>query len=108
MDWKLKQQLAYLDAGILPVGGPAQGVPLFFDFNKVLATFPPDEARKMRRKFRKLWRKRLAKVEGSKLHNKLSRAMGLGETSPTKKQKQLRKNEVFHELTTRREKSKQG
>lgn len=105
---KINQQLAYLNAGIVPVGGPDFGVPINMDFNKALATLPPDEARKMRRKFRKLWRKCLAKAEGSKLHSKLSRTMGLGEASPTKKQKQARKNEVFCELTIRREKSKKG
>lgn len=104
----LQQQLAYLNAGIVPVGFGEWGVPINMDFNKVLATLPLDEARKMRRKFRKLWRKRLAKAEGSKLHSKLSRTMGLGESSPTKKQKQARKNEVFCELTIRREKSKKG
>lgn len=104
----LQQQLAYLNAGIVPVGFGEWGVPINMDFNKVLATLPLDEARKMRRKFRKLWRKRLARAEGSKLHSKLSRTMGLGEASPTKKQKQARKNEVFCELTIRREKSKKG
>lgn len=104
----LQQQLAYLNEGIVPVGFGEWGVPINMDFNKVLDTLPPDEARKMRRKFRKLWRKRLARAEGSKLHSKLSLIMGLGQASPTKRQKQVRKNEVFCELTIRREKSKKG
>lgn len=42
-----------LEAGVVPL--TLQN--LNHDVNKALAELPPDEARKMRRKFRKLWRK---------------------------------------------------
>lgn len=41
------------EKGILPISDSELGL----DMNVYLSRFPPEEARKMRRKFRKLWRK---------------------------------------------------
>ena len=46
-------RISMLEAGLVPL----TGANLNYDVNKALADLPPDEARKMKRKFRKLWRK---------------------------------------------------
>lgn len=60
------------------------------EINEALAGLPADEARKMRRKFRKCWRK-IAK----RLKKPAQRNVGLGETSPTITQKNRRKFVVY-------------
>lgn len=51
----------------------------------------PDEARRMKRKFRKLWRK-IAKQK------QLSTSVDLGESQPAKSKKRRRKNIVLHSI----------
>jgi hypothetical protein len=84
---RLLQTTAYLTLGIAPV------VNTVHDFNRILATLPPDEARKMKRKFRKLWRK-FAKKPSRHVSPTYVKQMGLGAKQPTRKQKSARKVEV--------------
>lgn len=62
------------------------------EINKKLASIPESEARRMKRKFRKHWR-RIAK----KLKPSTQARIGLGESSPTITQKNRRKFYVYEE-----------
>ena len=80
-------------AGIVPLET------LNHDVNRILEGLPPDEARRMRRKFRKLWRKAfqrdavaMGKTEKSK--GRMKRMYGVGEESPSKNQRLARKVKV--------------
>jgi hypothetical protein len=53
---KLKMNIMYHDMGIVPIGAEIGGAKLEHDMNRVLAQLPRDEARKLKRKFRKVWR----------------------------------------------------
>jgi hypothetical protein len=64
------------------------------DMNRALAGLSPEEARKMKRKFRKLWRKEL-KVMSAKSRKTLQPMMG---GPPSRCQKQNRKQRVFDHL----------
>lgn len=83
---KIFIETAYHTLGIVPIGWTGN------DINKVLAALPPDEARVMRRKFRKMWRK--AAKNARKGRSKAVAQMGLGETQPTRRHKTVRKQEV--------------
>jgi hypothetical protein len=86
----LFREVACHTLGIAPINNVAH------DFNKTLASLPPDEARAMKRKFRKLWRK-FAR-ESKNASAAYIRQLGLGEASPTKKQKKMRKVEVSRRI----------
>ena len=85
------EALVYHQLGIVPLSYDEK------DVNRILSSLPPEEAKKMRRKFRKLWRK--ASVIKPPSPTKRGRAyatrykeqMGYGEAQPTKKQKRNRK-----------------
>ena len=95
---KLKLQIEFLNKGVVPLAWRQEvGAPAYFDINKILAEFPPNEARAMKRKFRKLWRKlaehslkRPGKNSSRRLHN-----IGHGEAIPSRKAKNFRKGEVL-------------
>lgn len=70
---------AHEEAGIAPTSAET------LDFNRVLEALPPEEARKMRRKFRKLWRALAANSRPAQ-----KRAVGLGKRNPTKQNKRAR------------------
>ena len=83
----------WLSLGVAPLDN------VNFDINKMLACLPPDEARRMRRKFRKLWRK-YAKRDISAAKTGVSKRnvqayMGIGEEKPTRAQRNNRKRTVF-------------
>jgi len=86
---ELMLKTVYHEAGIVQIASTAH------DVNRTLAGMSPEEARKMKRKFRKLWRKAVAheltraKSPAAYLHSK-SRA-GLGEPAPEKRHKAYRK-----------------
>lgn len=90
---KLFLDSAYHTLGIVPIEWTGH------DINKVLATLPPDEARKMRRKFRKLWRK-FAKNPSKGRNVKYLAQLGLGSKDPTRRQKSTRKQEVSTRIIT--------
>lgn len=93
--FNLKLQIEFMNKGIVPLG--AEGADCWQDINKVLAALPPAEARKMKRKFRKEWR-RLVKRElnhGGKKGRQEARVTGLGLTTPTRSHKNNRKHKVM-------------
>jgi hypothetical protein len=67
------------------------------DFNRILASLPPDDARAMKRKFRKLWRKvaRNKQAKNTRLKHITS---GLGNQNPTRTHKNNRKHMVYAHL----------
>lgn len=76
---KIAKFEAYTEAGVVPVNV------FTHDFNRTLSTLPPDEARRLKRKFRKLWRTE------AKREKHAGRRCGLGAPEPTKHQKKERK-----------------
>ena len=70
---------------------------LHHDFNRILASLPEEEARVMKRKFRKLWRK--VAMKKNTAHSRLKRTTtGLGNPKPTRSQKNNRKHAVYTHL----------
>jgi hypothetical protein len=92
---KIIEDSLFMSMGIAPI----RGVP--DDMNKVLNNLPPDEVRRMKRKFRKLWRK-FAKhphaAEPRSVHLWVTQGMGLGDPSPTRSAKVKRKAEVLRRV----------
>jgi hypothetical protein len=95
---ELFQTMFFHNAGVVPLSLKS----MHFDYNRILAELSPDEARKMKRKFRKMWRKYLK----SYMFNVVSphlveivRPYGFGEDSPTKLQKYRRKKFVYNQVT---------
>lgn len=88
---KIVEDAVFMSAGIAPIASSTD------DANRSLASLPLGEARAMRRKFRKMWRK-AAKVPTPGMKpstlDALSHAMGLGAPRPTKSQRRARKMEV--------------
>ena len=96
--FNLKLQIEFMNKGIVPLG--AEGADVWQDINKVLATLPPTEARKMKRKFRKEWR-RLVKRElnhGGKKGRQEARVTGLGLATPNRSHKNSRKHKVMFDV----------
>lgn len=85
------ESLIYHQLGIVPLTYDEK------DVNRILSSLPPEEAKKMRRKFRKLWRAAsVIKPPSNTKRGRLFAArykeqMGYGEAQPTKKQKRNRK-----------------
>jgi|LauGreDrversion4_2_1035121.scaffolds.fasta_scaffold75434_2 hypothetical protein len=86
---KLLRTSLFMSVGIVPIDIRRTHK----DFNRYLASLPPDEARKMKRKFRKLWRKFVKNPKGVKSH--YLQQLGKGAENPTRRQKQMRKVEVL-------------
>lgn len=85
---------AMFDVGIVPL------VHADLDVNKLMADFPPDEQRKMKRKFRKLWRQvyknELRKKAGEQQFFKetLDQSWGVGSSQPSIYASRKRKRRV--------------
>jgi hypothetical protein len=88
---KLVFETAYHSVGIVPIESTAA------DYNRYLASLSPEEQRKMKRKFRKLWRK-FAKNPGRFISPVYIKQMGLGAQEPSKNQKRARKSEVARRI----------
>lgn len=104
--FKMRMAIHFMERNVVPLGfgwpGEAMAVPAYFDINKVLATMPPDEARLMRRKFRKMWRKAAKKLAtGGRARRKEAREMGLNSSRPTRAEKNRRKQRVFGDVIKR-------
>lgn len=88
------ETLIYHQLGIVPLSYDER------DINRVISSLPSAEARRMKRKFRKLWRKESNYVPPTR--TKLGRQFairykiqtGYGEVEPTKAQKRHRKHVV--------------
>lgn len=84
--------------GIVPMEDPTM------DVRKALETLPLDEARKMKRKFRKLWRKYLRMQEAKKTgalapsRYRDKTTLGKGAKSPSRHNKLVRKQMVLDTL----------
>lgn len=93
---QILDEIAYHRLGIVPITNPVH------DVNRILAGVDPAEARKMKRKFRKLWRMVANRTHGLTSHVKISpgdlrrhkRLVGLGKETPTKADKRNRKGMV--------------
>jgi|GEM_PF-3161866 len=95
--------------GIIPLSESSLGL----SFKDILASMPPEAARKARRKFRKIWRG-LARRASSGTCEALMRGsdeahrMGLGRPTPNKVHSSVRKVAVFWELRRRARKRAAG
>lgn len=104
---KLRLEMEYFKRGIVPFQSTiydsavcSLGLYAFQDVNRYLDTLPPDEARAMKRKFRKLWRKAVVEGAGDSkvLRRQAKKLYGLGNPSPQKKHKLARKSAVIRHL----------
>lgn len=80
------------DDGIVPIDNPTH------DIGRALTSLPKDDARTMKRKFRKKWRK-LAKAEAHKVNAKkpeiwLNNRFGAGKSNPSRQDRAARKQIV--------------
>ncbi len=81
--------LAMFEEGLVPYEV------FYSDINRSLSSVSPEDARKMRRKFRKIWRKLLAADRATrKWPEKTKQKYGVG-MNPSKKQKRIRKSLVW-------------
>jgi hypothetical protein len=71
------------------------------DMRRVLAQLPADEARTLRRKFRKLWRRAVKQLTAGmtdKLARPIKAVHGLGKNTPSRAEQHARKQLVFNVL----------
>lgn len=95
--YKMKVQIEFMNMGIVPLGGArGLGAATHHDINKILAELPPDEARKMKRKFRKIWRQIVNRTasRGGRIGRREAAGNGLGSPTPCKNHKIRRKSTV--------------
>ena len=104
---KLRLEMEYFKRGIVPFQSTiydgascSLGLYPFQNVNLYLNTLPPDEARAMKRKFRKLWRKAVVEQAGDSkvLRRHAKKLYGLGMPNPEKKHKLARKSAVIRHL----------
>jgi len=101
---KVKMMIMCLEENIVPFGHGNGGLMPDFDVNRALDQLPPEEARKMKRKFRKLWRqaaRRFSRPGSCKEEKKAAIELGRGNPTPEKKHKNRRKWRVFFDLQTK-------
>lgn len=79
----IKREIICHDLDIVPIATRPQSV---VTAAEALARMSPEDARRMKRKFRKLWRAAAKKLK----HNSYKRKMGLGVREPTPKHKSER------------------
>jgi hypothetical protein len=90
-------QAVMFEQGILPMERTT------LDMRRVLQQLPPDEARVLRRKFRKLWRRAMREEVGTgKLASTRGKAaeqrLGVGKHVPSRVERNARKQLVFDRL----------
>lgn len=78
-------------AGIMPMVNQHTAMRDYID------RLPPNEARALKRKFRKLWRRCLRNICGGKMDPRLgiSETLGVGKEQPTPEQLNARREQVF-------------
>lgn len=81
-----------MEEGIVPIFDPS------LDMRRALAALSPEEARKAKRKFRKLWRKALKKenADGKSVYKVAM--LGKGKKVPSKAERLRRKQAVLNKL----------
>jgi hypothetical protein len=82
------------DLGIIPIEDT------YDDMQRVLNQLSPKDSTKMKRKFRKLWRKTLCKIKNANKnkHDFVKRKLGVGKKTPNKHEKFERKKLVYESL----------
>lgn len=92
---KLLLNAVWLSLGVVPLNATN----IHFDVNRALAALPTEEARTMRRKFRKLWRKlaacKIAEAKSSRVKGGIVGGFGLGQEKQTRAQRNARKRQVY-------------
>lgn len=97
----MKMMIEFLNKGVVPMGwGVPNGARLDWDMNRILSEMDPREARRMRRKFRKVWRNAVKThvKHGGKKGSIEAKRTGLGEAQPTRKHKMCRKGIVYQAI----------
>lgn len=90
--YKMLRDAAFHELGIAPITPNAPQ-----DINRALEKLSPEEARRMKRKFRKLWRK-AARMGYGILAPVYINMLGLGERYPNRRHKAARKREVLRRV----------
>ena len=87
-------QVVHFEAGIVPMEKTG------FDMRRALNQLEPDEARKLKRRFRKLWRKLAARqvAQGSTSDKMMKGKLGTGKQVPSRLERNARKQLVFDEI----------
>lgn len=90
-----------MEAGIVPLEDP------YADVNRALRDIDPEEARRLKRKFRKLWRKACRKEKSYKpasqsRNEAIDKKYGVGSPRPSRRNCRNRKLSVYFALTIER------
>ena len=89
-------QTVMFQAGILPMEKTD------LDMRRLLQQLPPDEARILRRKFRKMWRKAMADSVGETpktgSEEQAKKTLGVGKQVPSRAERNARKQLVFDRI----------
>lgn len=85
-------QTVMIEEGIVPILDPS------LDMRRALASLSPEDARKARRKFRKLWRKALKKEMADRKSAYSGITLGKGKKVPSKAERLRRKQAVLNKL----------
>lgn len=87
-------QVVMFEVGIIPMEKTA------LDMRRALKQLEPDEARKARRRFRKVWRRAAAAAiaQGSMPESAAKGRLGMGKKVPSRMERNARKQLVFDEL----------
>jgi hypothetical protein len=88
-------QAVMFECGILPMEKTT------LDMRRALQQLPPEEARRFKRKFRKLWRKAMQEKAGAnqKLKSEvIKQELGVGKHVPSRAERNARKKLVFDSL----------
>lgn len=86
--------VVHFEAGIVPMEKTG------LDMRRALNQLEPDEARKLKRRFRKLWRKLAARqvAQGSASDKMMKGKLGTGKQVPSRAERNARKQLVFDEI----------
>lgn len=88
---RLLLQLAMFNAGIVPIENVEH------DMRRALQQLAPDEAKRLKRKFRKMWRRAACRSDNG-ASDAMKRKLGIGKKTPTREERNQRKKLVFDEL----------
>jgi hypothetical protein len=87
-------RIVHFEAGIVPMEKTG------LDMRRALNQLEPDEARKLKRRFRKLWRKFATRqiMQGSASDKMMKGKLGTGKQVPSRAERNARKQLVFDEI----------
>lgn len=81
-----------MEEGIVPILDPS------LDMRRALSTLSPEDARKAKRKFRKMWRKALKQIVADGKSSYRNVTLGKGKKVPSKAERLQRKQVVLNKL----------